>query len=413
MPELTSEAEGRAPTPPARPIWRFVPVTLLTPMLGAALGIDGGAIFQIIAVENLGLGAAAIGIAFGFGVVSLPVQILAARFPLHRARRNVQWFLLIAALQSWLLAVLVTLEATGGIAMVALGVTVAAEVALSVLFATAWQPLLSSNLASVERQRLNSMGPAVARGVLAGSLVVFAALGEDGRAIFLGALGLLSIAAAAALNTVQVQQTPLDANEAASAKHDKVPLRAATRLTFLVLSIVNLGALPLWLVYLNKVLWPEVNLGVIAALQTVASVAALAAWRPTEGELLGRATTAAALTLGAAVLLALLQAPVEDTVARATTIVGTVVMAGGATTIRIALLESIHRIVDARNTVRVFTLLDVVASTSLQVGLLLAGLVITFSHKRTDWPIDPYQLLLLTSAGLALLALRRLRSSAT
>lgn len=382
-------------------------------MLGAALGIDGGPIFQIIAVENLGLSAAAIGVAFGFGVVSLPFQLLAARLPLRRARRNVQWFLLLAALQAWVLAALVALDATGGTAMVALAVTVAAEVALSVLFATAWQPLLSSNLASLERQRLNSLWPAVARGSLAGSLVVFAALGSGGRALFLGALGLLAIGTAVALNPVQVRQPPALADAAGTTSHDGVPLRAATRLTFLALGLVNLGVLPLWLVYLDRVLWPEANLGIVAALQTGASVLALATWRPTEGDLLRRARAATALTLGAALSIALLRAPVEGTAAQAAAVAGTVAMAAGATTTRIALVESIHRIVDPRNTVRVFTLLDVVASTSLQVGLLVAGLLITVSGERAGWLADPYQLFLVACTGAGFVALRRLRPPTT
>lgn len=32
--------------------WRFVPVTLLMPVLAATVGLDGGPIFQIVAVER-------------------------------------------------------------------------------------------------------------------------------------------------------------------------------------------------------------------------------------------------------------------------------------------------------------------------------------------------------------------------
>ena len=127
-------------------IRRYLPATILGPLVGAALGVDGGPIFQILAIENLGLGATAIGIAFGLGVVSLPVQIYAARIPIERARRNLQIFFVFAALQAWLLAVLVSIGATGGFATVALGVTITAEISVSVLFATAWQPLLASGV---------------------------------------------------------------------------------------------------------------------------------------------------------------------------------------------------------------------------------------------------------------------------
>ena len=42
---------------------------------------------------------------------------------------------------------------------------------------------------------------------------------------------------------------------------------------------------------------------------------------------------------------------------------------------RLALLEVAHGSVDERSSVRAFTLLDVVASTSLQIGLLAGGLL--------------------------------------
>ena len=154
-------------------IRRYIPATILAPLVGASLGVDGGPIFQILAVENLGLSAAAIGIAFGFGVVSVPIQLYASRLPIERARRNVQIFLAIAALQAWVLALLVGLGATGGFATVALGVTITAEISVSVLYATAWQPLLASGVGARGRQQLNSTWPAIARGVLAGALVLF------------------------------------------------------------------------------------------------------------------------------------------------------------------------------------------------------------------------------------------------
>lgn len=103
-------------------------IRMLTPLLWAVLGIGGGPIFQIIAVENLGLSAAALGITFGCCVVSLPFQVLAARMPLQWARRNVQWFLAMAALQTWILATLVAIGATGALAIMALVVTVTAEI---------------------------------------------------------------------------------------------------------------------------------------------------------------------------------------------------------------------------------------------------------------------------------------------
>jgi hypothetical protein len=110
--------------------------------------------------------------------------------PLWRARRNLQTYLVIAALQAWILAGLVATGSTGGITVIALGITVTAEISLSVLFATAWQPLLSQTLSSDERQQMNSRGRAAGGGLLGRLLLVFAALDQSGRVAFLVVVGL-------------------------------------------------------------------------------------------------------------------------------------------------------------------------------------------------------------------------------
>jgi hypothetical protein len=52
------------------------------------------------------------------------------------------------------------------------------------------------------------------------------------------------------------------------------------------------------------------------------------------------------------------------------------------------------------NTVRAFTLIDVVASTSLQVGLLVSGLLITASTDAGVGLADPYRaFVVVTSAA--------------
>ncbi len=73
------------------------------------------------------------GVAFGLGVLSVPVEIWAARLPLWRARRNLRTFLMAAAAQVWVLAVLVASGDGSGVAGLALAVTVVAEISLSVL----------------------------------------------------------------------------------------------------------------------------------------------------------------------------------------------------------------------------------------------------------------------------------------
>lgn len=373
-------------------IRRYIPATILTPLATASLGVDGGPIFQILAIENLGLSATAIGIAFGLGVASVPIQIFAARIPIERARRNMQLFLVVAALQAWLLAFLVGVGATGGLAAVALGVTVTAEISVSVLFATAWQPLLASGLDTHERQRLNSTWPAVARGVLAGAMVLFAALDGGGRATFLVIVGALAIATALRLNAIDAPRPDRHGgSEPAESATSATTLAPASRAVLVVFAAINIGAIPLWLIYLDKVLWPTANLGAIAAVQTVASMAALLAWRSTDGDVIRRALVGAGINLAAVISIAALNGPVQSTAQQAVLVGATVAMAAGVTTARLAMLEAAHRIITPATTVRAFTLLDVVASTSLQAGLLVSGFLITASANAQTSLTDPYR----------------------
>ena len=400
-----------------RAIGRYVPVTVLMPTLSAALGVDGGPIFQILAIENLGLSATAIGVAFGLGILSLPLQIYAARIPLERARRNMQLFLVLAAVQAWVLALLVGVGATGGITAVALGITIAAEICVSVLFATAWQPLLSSGLDTIGRQRLNSTWSAVARGLLAMALVVFAALGTGGRTLFLAAIGAFSALSAIGLNAVGAPTaTPAGASTGASSQTAPYPagepatstpprISPAARIVLVVLGAINLGAAPLWLVYLNEVLWPDANLGAIAAAQTVAAMSMLLAWRSTEGDVTRRAIIAAVVTLAATVSIVPLGTPVGSALEQGIVVAATVLMAGGITVTRLALLEATHRIVKPANTVRVFTLVDVVASTSLQAGLFVSGFLIAASARGDLGITDAYRSFILISAVAAVPAI--------
>lgn len=381
-------------------IRRYIPATILTPLAGASLGVDGGAIFQILAIENLGLSATAIGIAFGLGVASLPIQVYASRIPIERARRNMQIFLAFAALQAWVLSFLVGIGATGGLAAVALGVTITAEISVSVLFATAWQPLLASGVDTRGRQQLNSTWSAIARGVLAGALVLFAALESGGRSLFLVAIGALAIATAIGLQAIDPPRpAPSEAVASTGSATSATALAPATRIVLVVFAAINVGAIPLWLVYLNQVLWPTVNLGAIAAVQTVSSMAALLAWKPTDGDVTRRALIAAGVTLAAAASIAMLDGPIGSSAQQAIVVGATAAMAGGATTARLAMLEATHRVITPANTVRAFTLLDVVASTSLQVGLLISGFLITASAHTAMSLTDPYRAFVLVATA--------------
>lgn len=389
---------------------KFIPVTLSMPLFGAVLGIDGGPIFQILAIEDLGLSPRAIGLAFGFGVVSVPIQLYASNIPLHRARRNVQLFLVVAAAQAWLVALLVAAGVTGPLASTALAVTVTAEISVSVLFATAWQPLLSWSTDTTQRQRLNSTWPALARGLLAGLLVLFASLGGTGRAIFLTIVGAMALLCAVGLRRVAdpPRSTTPDPPTADRASR-RTPLSRRTRLILVVFAAVNVGGLPLWLVYLNNVLWPSANLGVVAGVQTAAAMVALLAWRPTETDVTKRAAAAAILLLAAVAVLPFVPGPATTTSSRAIILAATAVIGATGTIVRVAMLEAAHRTVALANSVRAFTVLDVVASTSLQAGLLVSGFLVTASTSNT-WPIDPYLCFVLAGSIATVIAVLAVQS---
>lgn len=155
-------------------------VILAVPTMGSAMGIDGGDIFQILAVEDLALGPTAIGVGLSLSIVSVPFQLWAARMPLQRATVDLQLFLGSVAVHCCLLATLVALAPPGGTwAHGALVLAVTAEIALSVLWATSWQPLLTYSVGAASRQRINSRGRAAGNVVMIATLLVFGAVGGD------------------------------------------------------------------------------------------------------------------------------------------------------------------------------------------------------------------------------------------
>lgn len=396
-------AAGRLEELPPERMSRFVPMSLSKPVLAAAVGIDGGALFQILAIEDLGLSPAAIGIAFGLGLVSLPLQMWAARMPLRFARRNVQMFLVFVALQCVVLAWLVAIGAAGGLAATALVVTVTAEVAISVLFVTAWQPLLSTRVQSHDRQRINAGWSALGRGLLAGLLVVFSAVNSGGRALVLVALAVLAVGVALHFRRVAVPDEP--SQPSAQASPPTTPQRISPVMWWILGSIaaLHLGALPLWLVYLHEVMWPTVNLGAIGAIQTLAIVAALLAWRSTAGGLERRAMTGAILVVAGSIALVGVGRVADHAAEQVTVLLATVAMSFGVTYTSLALLEMAHRLVDSRQSVvRMFTILDVVDSSALQLGLLVGGFLVTVSAHELSWA--PYVTFLVTMSTVALLA---------
>lgn len=400
--------------PKPEPVGRFVPIALARPAITAALGIDGGAIFQVIAVENLGLSPSVIGIAFGLGLLSLPLQLWAARMPFRLAKRNIQVFFVIAAIQCLVLAGLIAMKATGGFAATALVVTVAAEVAISVLFVTAWQPLLATRTTSRDRQRINAAWAALGKGGVAGLLIAFSMVEATGRAFLLVGLAIVSVGLALHFGRVSIvdaaaSYSPHREVSAGEVARNEPPPRMPAPIWWILASFaaLNMAGLPLWLVYLSEVIWPTVNLSLIGAIQTLALVAALLAWRPTVRDVRWRAIIGTLLAVAGSIALAGVgQVSGPPTAAHYTVIIITVLMTFGATYASLALLEMAHRLVEGdKAVVRVFTVIDVVDSSALQLGLFLSGLLVASSVSDSPW--SPYVVFVLGMSVVALAAVTR------
>ena len=423
-------------------VLRFLLFSATIQSYGTLLGIDGGAGFQIIALEELGLSPAAIGAALGLGVVSIPVQLWAARIPLHLARRNLQLMLVFVAAGTGTLAVLVALVDPGSpVAFVALAVTVLAEIAISVLFATSWQPLLSTNLGSSDRQWVNARGRAAGGIVLVVVLLLFGRAGSAGRVAILLVVGAVALVMAWVLRAVPVdgardrtvdgaatkdadpdgsgsQEPPADAVDPGTSDASHAPdgalgptspgdRRAPVRLLVLA-AFAAASAWPLFPVYLAEVAWPGVNLGLVGAIEAAGNIGVALLWRPIEGDLRPRARLGAAgLVLGTGALVAL---PITsgDGAVDVAGLVAYALAIASRSILLTAILELLHRSLVAHNTVRVLTVLDVVASSSVQAGLFLGGLLVTASATVALGPTDPYQLFVLAialGAGAATLGL--------
>ena len=389
---------------------RILLVALTLPTIKSALGIDGGVIFQILAVENLGASPAAIGTALGLGVLSIPVQLWATRMSMRVSRRNLLAYLGVTALLAAVLALLLGVVGAGRghtiLVVGGLGVTVAAEIAVSVLFATSWQPLLSATLDSRHRQSVNSRGRAAGSVVLVLVVLVFG-WGDTGVRM----AALLGIAAVAGSAILVLRRLPLplplsapveyaapglDARDKAVSPVHSIDVQSAQAISplLLVVGFAVVAAWPLFPVYAATVFLPSAHLGLIGAVDTGASIGVALLWRSTSGDLLGRASVAATGLLGAALIFVALPKTASTTVEAITLVAfGTAVAARDI--VMLAVLELVHRGVSPRTSVRSLTLLDVVESTALQAGLYVGGLLIAWSATTDLSVADPYRLYVL------------------
>jgi hypothetical protein len=298
------------------------------------------------------------------------------------------------------MAVLVWVGPSSPVTVAAITVAVTAEVALSVLYATSWMPLQNAILASAERQRLSSRVRAFGGLALVVSLLAVAA----GDAVLRGAV-VVVVAAVAIVVAVDLRAMPTPTptspafiepgDNGASRRFD----RSATWL--LVCSgVLGFAAWPVFLVYTAEVLWPAANIGAVGALQLGGALVAALAWRPATGELGGRARASGAVLLASSIALCVVQSPIDGNAAAALVIAATVVSAAAISSLGLALLELMHRTVHQATAVRAFTVLDVVESTSLQLGLLAGGVLTTLSSQGAR--VDVYRAGLVSSTLVAL-----------
>ncbi|TWD80023.1 hypothetical protein FB561_1089 [Kribbella amoyensis] len=398
-------------------VWfgRFLLAMLALPTLKSALGVDGGAVFQILAVEDLGASPAAIGTALGLGVVSVPIQIWAARMPISVSQRNLIAFFGVVAAAAGLLAVMVFLARSGTVAtaivVVGLSVTVVAELAVSVLFATSWQPLLSLTLTSTQRQNVNSRGRAAGSAVLVAVLLLF---GAGDSAVRVAILVGVMITACAIMLMLRKLPMPGPGNDAPVtvgestlrplAGRGGVPRDVVPLLVFTGFAVAS--AWPLFPVYAAKVFWPSADLGVIGAVEIGVTIAVAALWRPTAGNLFGRARVSVAALVVVALCFVGLPSPEGSGIAGMATLALFAVAVACRDVALLAMLELVHRAVDRRTSVRTLTILDVVESTSLQAALFAGGLMITWSASVSLGATDPYRLYVLAITVGAAIAFR-------
>lgn len=401
---------------------------VVAPLTAVSIGVDGGDIFQILAAETLELDPRAVGTALLFGALSIPVQIWAARIPLARARHNIRLYLWLLAAMAFATAALVALAPPGTwIAGLVLAIAVLAEIAVSVLYATSWQPLIAYTLTIDQRQQILGPGRAVTGVALLGAALLFGQLGQVGRALFLVALGLAAMVVGWMLHILPPppEATPESGPEAPTeAEPEPEPEPAATdepgtatpphrdpaSLTnvFIALPAVALASWPLLVYYASVVMWPDGNLGLLAGAMALGAVVASARWRNPGDRLINRIRLSAGVVAACSFGIVILGRPIDGVLA-ATGLLGLVAAGSAArTTLRIGVMELAHRRIDTTNSVRIMTLFDVVGSTSYQVGAFAAGFLIASSVDRSG-PIDAYQAWLLATSVALLVAAARFR----
>ena len=407
---------------------RLFAVGLVGFLSALSIGVDGHPIFQILAVESLGLGPRAIGIALGLGTLSIPVQIWAARIPLRHARRNVRLFLWSMGAMALSTAALLAFADPGSwVAGLALVIAVVAEISVSVLLATAWQPLISYSLSPVQRAFM--LGPAAAiRGlVILGSTVLVGVLDDTGRAVFLVILGVAVIVVAETLRTLPAPpdqagtdpEAPSDLVTAARSPAtppgtlpEKAPLPDGVIMLYIMTAALALGRWPLLVTYAAVTLWPTGNLGFLGAALAAGSIAASMLWRDPGRHVLTAIRVGVVLTALCTMGLVSIDGPISSTAGAALLFALAATGSAARNVTGTASMELVHRRIDTTNSVRVMTMLDVIGSTTSQLNMFVAGFLIAATASAAPFTfagLDIFQLWILVMAVVEVLTASRLR----
>lgn len=409
--------------------WRLFFMGVVAPLTAVSIGVDGGDIFQMLAVETLELDPRTVGTALLLGALSIPVQIWAGRVSLDRARHNIRLYMWVMGAMALVTALLIMVAPpASSVAALVVVVAVVGELAVSVLFATSWQPIISYALTVDQRQFINGRARAITGVVILGGAVLFGELGQAGRAAFVAVLGLCGIVVGWSLRTLP-PPPPSSGPEAATGGHPstddsarstakaEAEAEGATKSSddgsltnvFITLPIVAFASWPLLVSYAAAVMWSGGNLGLLAGSMSLGSVLASALWRDPRHHLVTLIRVSAAVVAACSAAIVVLESPVESGVTISALLVVVAIGSAARTSMRTAIMELVHRRVDATNSVRVMTMVDVVGSTSFQVGGFLAGFLIAASVRSTS-ALDPYRIWLLITAGALVVAAARFRS---
>ena len=388
-------------------VQRIFVAGIIWPIVTMAVGVDGGDIFQILAIDNLDLDPRALGIALGLGTLSIPIQIWAARIPLERARLNIRLHLWFTGSMSIIVAALIAFAEPGSmLAGLALVIAILAEISVSVLIATSWQPVISYTLSTKQRQFLNGQGRATRGVILLSCVLLFGQLGQTGRAMFMVVLGAVAIAAGVSLHVLPAPKGE-SVVEDAPADDPGWDSSAAIRNIFITLPAMGLAWWPLMLSYIALVAWPSVNLGLIGAALAFGGIVTSALWRDPGRHLVAVLKVATLAYAACSITVAFLQ-PETSTWMGLLTLMTLSMGTAARAVVSIGIEELTHRRVDEANSVKVMTMSDVIGSTSFQLGFFIAGFLVAASVGSTT-AINPYQVWLIATAILLVATVSRLR----